>query len=472
MKKLLLIPFILLLSLTLVYAENLKATIEPQQEGISFGETAVFKLTIENKGMTQRTFLLEPVQQFDKWRVETPDPYILDIGASKVGVTTLKVTPLVKFKVGTYNQKLIIKTIEGTFLQEIVIPVTIIPFENAVNLEIIAPDVIDAREGALIKVMLENLYNYDLPNLQVRVFSDLFDKTQTIDLMIDDKKIKEFNFDLDPNTKSGNYLITAEVKSKDMVMGRSVKKVIISQYSDISEKTIKEEGLFSSSITVIKTNDGNTKTIGKTIFKLTSLQKLLSSYSTDPTKISKEAGQYILEWDFPLESKESFAVTVKTNYGILFLGIVILLVFIIIIYHLLSRKIVITKKIMEVRKSQDGISGIKVLLHIKNKSSFAFTKLNITDYLPKLVAPSKEFGTIHPTTVQRSPSGAIRVIWDIPRLERGEERIISYNIRSRLSIIGRFSLPGATVEYRNKKGRLIRVHSNRLTLLIPEEKRE
>src|SRR3989344_7770202 len=103
MKKLLLIPIIFLLSLTLVYAENLKATIEPQQEGINFGETAVFKLTIENKGMTQRTFMLEPVQQFDKWRVEIPEPYILDIGASKVGETTLKVTPLVKFKVGTYN---------------------------------------------------------------------------------------------------------------------------------------------------------------------------------------------------------------------------------------------------------------------------------------------------------------------------------------------------------------------------------
>lgn len=466
------LPIIFLLCLVIVQAQELKIDYETQENGISLGETAIFKLKIENRAGTQRTFILEPIQQYGQWRIDTPEPYILDIGAGKIIISTVRITPLAKIKTGTYNQKIIIKTIDGKFVQEIVLPVKISPLENAVNTELILSSIADPREGLLVKVMLENLYNYDLTNLDLRVYSGLFEKTEKLDLMSDDKKIKEFQLSFPSNAQPGNYVVTAEVKNKEAVVGRDTKTFTLTPYSDISEKTIKEEGLLSSTITVVKTNEGNSKAVGKIVFRLTQFQKLFSSYSSEPSRITKDKGQYVYEWDFILEPEDNFSVSVKTNYSLLLLSIIILIAFIIIAYNILSRKIVIIKRVMEVRKSKDGISGMKVLLHVKNKSRFGFSRLRVVDYLPKLVAPSKDFGTIKPTNVQRSPSGAIRVIWDIPRLERGEERIISYKIRSKLSIIGRFGLPSAVVEYRNKRGKLIRIHSNRLTLLIPEEKIE
>lgn len=473
MKKLLIVPIIFLLSLVLVQAQQLKITyvIEPE-EGISLGETAVFTVTIENRAVSPRTLFIEPIQQYGKWRVETPDPYILDLGAGKLATTIIRITPLAKIKVGTYNQKIIIKSEDERVYQEVILPVKIIPFENAIDTQIIMPNVVDPREGIVVKVMMENLYNYDFQNLDLKVYSDLFEKTTKIDLMSDDKKIKEFQFSFQPSAIPGNYLVTAEVKNKEAIIGRDTKVFTLTEYSDISEKTIKEEGLLSSAITVVKTNEGNTRAVGKIVFRLTPFQKLFSSFNKEPTSVTKDKAEYVYEWDFVLEAQEEYSVTVTTNYIILFLTIIILIVFIALAYRILSRKITITKRVMQISKTKDGISGMKILLHVKNKSGFTFKKLRIIDYLPKLVAPSKDFGTIKPTNVQRSPSGSIRVIWDINRLERGEERIISYKIRSKLSIIGRFSLPSAVVEYRNKRGRLIRIHSNKLTLLIPEEKEE
>jgi len=469
MRKLLIIPLILILTLTLVQAE-IKITHEAQQDSVGIGETATFIIKVENRGSGQETIRLEPVQQYGKWRVETPDPYILDIPAGNVRESELRITPLSKISVGTYNQKIIIKDFKDNVLQEILIPVKIGPFDYAVNTQLIMPEAIDPRDSPTIKVMVENLYPYDLINLDLELSSSIYKESQKIDLLGNEKVIKEFRFSVDPTVKAGDYIVTATVKNKAAVVGKDAQRISLSQFSDVTEKTIKEEGLFSTTITVEKTNEGNSKAAGKTVFRMTAFQKLFSSYNIKPTEVTNQEGQYVYVWDFVLEPGDSYIVSVKTNYGVLFLGVLILLAIIFMGHHLLSKKITITKKVMEVKKTKDGISGMKIMLHIKNKSAGNFNKVKIVDYLPKLVAPSKDFGTIKPTNVQRSASGSIRVIWDIPRLERGEERIISYKIRSKLSIIGRFGLPSAVVEYRNKKGRLVRIHSNRLTLLIPEEK--
>jgi len=471
MKKLLILPIIFLLTLTLAQAE-LKITNEAQQDSINLGETAVFTLKVENKGSTQQTIILDPIQQYGQWRVDTPDPYILDIPAGQMRESKVRITPLAKIKVGTYNLQIAIKDFKGNTFQEIVLPVKLGPFDYPVTTQLIMADVADPRDSLNVKIMLENLYSYDLNNLNLEIFSSIFKQSQKIDLLGNEKVIKEFKFSIDPSASSGDYSVIATLTNKGSIIGKDSKKISLTQFSEVTEKTIKEEGLFSSTITVEKTNEGNSKAAGKTLFRLTSFQKIFSSYSVEPTEITNEDGQYVYTWEFILEPKDSFVVSVKTSYSILFLSILILLAVIFLAHHFLSRKIIVTKKVMEVKKSKDGISGMKILLHVKNKSSFTFTKLKIVDFLPKLVAPSKDFGTISPTNVQRSASGAIRVIWDISKLERGEERVISYKIRSKLSIIGRFSLPSAVVEYRNKRGNLVRIHSNRLTLLIPEEKEE
>ena len=76
-----------------------------------------------------------------------------------------------------------------------------------------------------------------------------------------------------------------------------------------------------------------------------------------------------------------------------------------------------------------------------------------------------------PSKVQRSHDGRMRLIWDLDGLDRGEERIISYVARSKLSIIGKLLLPEAVVEYHTGR-KYVHVKSNKLTLLTGASEKE
>ena len=65
----------------------------------------------------------------------------------------------------------------------------------------------------------------------------------------------------------------------------------------------------------------------------------------------------------------------------------------------------------------------------------------------------------------------MRLVWDLDGLDRGEERIISYVAKSKLSIIGRLALPDAVVEYYSGR-KYVHVCSNKLTLLTKESEKE
>ena len=44
-----------------------------------------------------------------------------------------------------------------------------------------------------------------------------------------------------------------------------------------------------------------------------------------------------------------------------------------------------------------------------------------------------------------------------------------YKVRSKLHIIGSMALPAASIQYKNKQGKLVQVRSNRVTLLSKKE---
>ena len=58
-----------------------------------------------------------------------------------------------------------------------------------------------------------------------------------------------------------------------------------------------------------------------------------------------------------------------------------------------------------------------------------------------------EYGTIKPDKVQDGIKGK-RLVWRINELARGEERIISYRIQTKMGIVGKLVLPATVVRYK------------------------
>jgi hypothetical protein len=74
-------------------------------------------------------------------------------------------------------------------------------------------------------------------------------------------------------------------------------------------------------------------------------------------------------------------------------------------------------------------------------------------------------GHIAPTNIVDRGNKGILIKWKLGDLEKGEERIVSYKAKSKLTILGSFSLPAAVVRcIVNYKEKL--VYSNRLKIKL------
>ena len=133
-----------------------------------------------------------------------------------------------------------------------------------------------------------------------------------------------------------------------------------------------------------------------------------------------------------------------------------------IIYYLLRSPVVIRKEAFTVGITDEGISEIKVLLHLKNRTERKFEKAVLIDRIPDIVVVSKEIapGTLPPTSVYRHEKEGTIVKWELGIIEKREERIISYRIKSKLAIIGGVRLPATLLKFYDNRANALATKSN------------
>ena len=105
-------------------------------------------------------------------------------------------------------------------------------------------------------------------------------------------------------------------------------------------------------------------------------------------------------------------------------------------------------------KTKHGEFALKVTLNVKAKKHV--DKIQIVDSIPHMSKLYEKFG-IPPTKLDHN-SG--RVYWHIERLSKGESRVFSYIVYSKLNVVGRFELPTALATYEHE-GKTKQSYSNK-----------
>ena len=108
----------------------------------------------------------------------------------------------------------------------------------------------------------------------------------------------------------------------------------------------------------------------------------------------------------------------------------------------------IRKEVAVIGIEEGGISDLKVILHVKNRTGKNFDRITIVDKIPTIatVLKTTEVGSLTPTKITQTKEG-ILVKWELEKLEKYEEMVFSYTIKSRLSILGGLRLPQATARF-------------------------
>jgi len=321
------------------------------------------------------------------------------------------------------------------------------------------PESIQPGKDYTFTVALDNNIQESLNNVNVYVSSVLFEDYDTIQLFAGQERDLEFSFPIESTSEPGDYELSVRVFYGEELQSSEEVDFIVDLNIDVSESVEDVSNFLHRDITVTKINNGN-YVVGESYdLYLGTIESWFAKYSIRPTYKDGAGGH----WNFNLDPGEEYSINIRVDYRPLVVAVIVIIVFILLMWYWMSKGVVIKKEVFKLKQTSEGISDFKILLHIKNNTNKTVKNLMLIEMLPRVINPLPKFGTLKPNNVQRGEKG-VRMIWRIPELVKGEERIVSYDVEAKMKIIGQFMLPQSMVKYRTHRGRVMASKSNRLSV--------
>jgi len=469
--------------LTANASEEFDVALEPMVKDIlkDSGEYALFNLSITNQLSKIRYFKVYTKDTLE-WGIDTDERgNVIKVFPKQSTSTIVKIRPIDKRKnLGQYEIALIVKSqatdekIEKTATVGIVTTGPPRNYTPSVRVNVRVPETeIDPRDDLIVRVYVENMNPQHLSKVNIRLDSDLFNEEKVIELGSLEGKMQEFAIDLDDSLAptSAYVLVSVIIPTDEKVYDWRQDPVSfeIEQYSSLKRDVDEKSGLLTKKRTITFSNDANIKK--DAIIKIeTNWFKNVFTSTFPKATIIKEGGKRYLSWDISLKAKskdglDSDTIRIYENYLPILITILIIILAILAYYRFRS-PVIINKSYSEVRTKGEGISGMKIKIHVKNRTKGTLEDVKIIDKIPNIVEVSREFkiGTLRPSSILRHSKRATILKWEISSLEAFEERMITYKIMSKLSILGGLALPPAMITFRDTKGKQLINRSNRIML--------
>lgn len=292
-----------------------------------------------------------------------------------------------------------------------------------------------------LDVFIKNNANYNFKDIVINFESSFFDINKEVSLKPYEEK--EFSLELEKERfeklKAGDYTLNAEINIDNKIV--KINDTIHFRERDILDISQEDYGFFINTKIISKQNKGNIVSESVTTIKKNIITRLFTSFSPSPDDIERDGGIVTYTWVEKINPGEEFNVTTKTNWLFPFLLIFFIVLVVLLVRQYIRTDLVLRKKISFV-KAKGGEFGLKITI---TASSKAFIEdIKIIDRLPSLVKLHEKFLNEKPDKIDEKK----RLIqWKINKLERGEKRVFSYFIYSKVGILGRFALPSAFALY-------------------------
>ncbi|MEK6937314.1 MAG: hypothetical protein AABW58_04555 [Nanoarchaeota archaeon] len=458
--------FLILLSLLLVspaFAQKIDISSIKVDSKAFPGSDIIFQLKVKNLQIREDIIKVTPdpfsIQPFsDVASGISVSPSQLTIPANSEGLYEVKVKYSQNIKPEkAYTVNLIVQSLLNSDVKQ-VYPLTsfILSSGEIISLKPKIPEKTLPSREFLLNIVFKNNLNQDFVDLDFLITSSHFNEEHKVTLTRNQELVKAFPINLPSETPAGNYDIFLRLYQQGSLKGEEKLTLKVEESQDIQEKINRDSGFLSTRTTITKINNGNIK-IDKTVkYPLGSFQKIFTETSIRADFI-KENSETFLQWSLSLNPGQEQNIVIETNYNSLFFTILGLIILFGIIFYTRTRALRIIKRVMLVKEGKDK-KHLKVVLTIQNYTNKDINDLKIIDLLPKLIKHYSDFGTLEPKHIQQG-SHSLRFIWEIHKLHRGEERIISYKIEPQLNLYGNIRLPSASLQL-TKDNKLIIRKSN------------
>jgi hypothetical protein len=309
-------------------------------------------------------------------------------------------------------------------------------------------------------ITIRNKENILLENLKVKISSTFFEFEEEVDLF--PFQVKEFpqnvNLENFKELNAGFYTLKGTLEIKDVVSESEGKIEFSAQSGLITEE--ESSGWIIKKKTISKRNNGNVPQSTQIIIEKNILSRLFTGFNMEPDSFEREGFSTTYTWIAQLKPGEEYIVTAKTNW---LLPLFILILILGILYLGMKYKetdLSLRKKVAFV-KTKGGEFALRVTIRAHARKYLEDVK--ITDRFPAMVQVYEKFGTQTPSIVDEKKR---MIQWKFEKMERGENRVLTYVIYSKVGVLGKFALPIAFATY-EREGNLEKSESNR-TFFIAE----
>ncbi|HLC57051.1 MAG TPA: hypothetical protein VJH95_00610 [Candidatus Nanoarchaeia archaeon] len=423
------------------------------------GEGAGFFIEVAN---TEGKEELGIITTDSNWRIKGTTDLVID-GNQKQKVK-IELEPMGVIKPGAYAVSLrVFSKINAKAVDHPVV-VNYVVFNELIEASLeYNPQGLDPRKENLIKLKLRNKNNIPLDELKIKIASSLFNDEREVSLLPLETRDEELRVSFKDFVEKGSYEVKTSVMLGDKTLIDKTEKINVGYYNDVTEDKVVDDGFLKKSTVLVRENNGNTVSEEEFTVRLNSFEKTFTSAEPEPSEKTSKNNIHYYKWVFRINPGDSYRIEVKTDYLTPLIALVLIIIVGLSAYALLKKDISIRKKVLTIR-SGEGISDMKIILIVKNKGA-AIKHVQVTDRLPKIVKKPAEYGVVKPTSVKHTGFGDSLVSWDLENMVRGEERVISYKLKSDIRVIGKLHMPVAIARYRTKSGKLVIASSNKNILI-------
>ncbi|MFA5259202.1 MAG: hypothetical protein WC979_07300 [Candidatus Pacearchaeota archaeon] len=459
MKRNILIIFMsIFLSISFVSAISLDVSVKPISDSyiIDLNQPAEFNLVIKNNGLAD-TFEIYSLVGVD---INPDTKYNLAAGETR----TIKISAVpqdaLKSRKGFFTFEYLIKSSKSGETQKQRLSMNIVSLEEAIS--IVGENLNPNSEN--VKLTLKNTIMNDFDEIKLTMKSAFFDYYDTT-LSLKALESKELSIGIDKERlkklTAGQYIIETQITTESKTAD---KQVIVKFLEQENIETLEsDEGILIKRLEISKNNIGNVKKKVSVMVQKNLIAYLFTTTNIVPTSSEIKGFSKYYTWEQELSPGDELKVIVKTNWLYPILIIILIIVLIILIKRYVEKDISFKKTVSYVN-TRGGEFALKV--HLRVKAKRYVERVKIVDKIPGLVSLYDKFGAVTPDKIDMINK---RLEWNVEALNKGEERIFSYIIYSKIGIIGRFELPSARAIY-EKDGEVKDTSSNR-SFFVNEPKR-
>lgn len=459
-----------------VHAADFTVDVKPVKDSIILGEQAAFDIRIVNNQDFKDTFRISYSDIF--WDLIS-DPlyhYFSGVDISSGGSETVRLLlrPVGSLDYGLYKLELDVKAGKGKSSEAIPIYVEVRPekplireYLAAVQKIVEISPVVDPRENVTVKVNLINRNPKNITDMKVVLSSALLNRETRTSLGPLGRRVVEEVFSLDPLTPPRKDVLSVKLFIDDALLEPELNEPYsIGSYSDIGIASSEVSRLFLKSVnSTTYVNRGNVKASRIIEVQTNFFKGYFTSAQPKPFSIERN-GKRFLAWELSLEPAESASITRTVSYRRLIV-LVLIGALVALLYYLFRSPVYAAKSASVFSLKEGGISEIKVIIRLKNRSGSAFERLTVTDHIPTIaeVSAGADIGTVKPASIYND--GRVTIVkWEIDKIEKGEERVLSYRMVSRLAILGSVTLPGVAVRFYSGKGTKLVTRSSKFVVKV------